>query len=144
MDSDFDFDMRLDDNGVLIFRFSGVFDVDQWAVQQRAATARLFPRGRNPLIPVVADLRAFIPPTRDWTKIAKRVFADMQTLGEPIQRCALITGGNPTVKIACQFYILSRTTVFRRPGETRTFWDLDEGYAWAAGCLARTLPSVLH
>lgn len=144
MDTDFDFDMRLDDNGVLIFRFSGVFDVDQWAERHRAATARLFPHGRDPMVPAVVDLRRFIPPPGDWTKIAKRVFAKMDTLGDARQRCALITGGNAGVKIACRFYIMSRTVVFRRKGETRDFWDFDEGYAWAAECLTGPVPTMVH
>mgnify|MGYP003136260089 CR=1 FL=1 len=144
MDSDFDFDMTLDDNGVLIFRFSGVFDVDKWAERQRAATARIFPQGRDPMVPAVTDLRDFIPPPGDWTKIAKLVFGKMDTLGDAQQRCALITGGNPGIKIACRFYILSRTAVFRRKGETRDFSDFDEGYAWAAGALTDSVPTVVH
>lgn len=144
MDTDFDVDMRLDGNGVLIFRFSGVFDVDKWAERHRAATARLFPHGRDPMVPAVADLRRFIPPLGDWTKIAKLVFGKMDTLGDARQRCALITGGNPGIKIACRFYILSRTAVFRRKGETRDFSDFDEGYAWAAENLVTPVPSRLH
>jgi hypothetical protein len=144
MDTDFDFDMRLDDNGVLIFRFSGVFDVDKWAERHRAATARIFPHGRDPMVPAVADLRRFIPPQGEWNKIAKLVFSRMETLGETRQRCALITGGNPGVEIACRFYIMSRNIVFRRKGETRNFWDFDEGYAWAVGALAGPLPPLVH
>jgi len=39
---------------------------------------------------------------------------------------------------------MSRNIVFRRKGETRNFWDFDEGYAWAVGALAGPLPSLVH
>ena len=144
MDTDFEFDMRLDDNGVLLFKFGGVFDVDQWVDRQRAATARLFGNGIDPGLPAVVDLRRFIPPQGDWNKIAKLVFARSQTMGETRQRCALITGGNVCIELACRFYITSKAVMSRTECETRTFCTFEDGYAWAAENLVTPVPTRLH
>lgn len=144
MDSDFEFDMTLDDNGVLIFRLSGVFDVDKWADQHRAAVARLFPDGFDPTRPAVTDLRRFRPPQSDWNQITKRVFSRMDELGASRRRSALITGGNPGVEISCRFFIVMRNSLFRRDGDIRVFRHFDDGYAWAAEALDDHVPSPIH
>lgn len=144
MHSDFDFDMTLDANGIMLFRFSGVFDVDQWVDQQRAAAARLFGSKIDPTRPAVVDLRAFIPPQGDWTKIAKLVFARSQNMGETRKRCALITGGNFCIDLACRFYIMSKAIMSRNKCDTRTFCTFEDGYAWAAETLATPVPPRLH
>lgn len=144
MHSDFDFDMMLDANGVMLFRFSGVFDIDKWVDQQQAASARLFGDGIDPTRPAVVDLRGFIPPHGDWMKIARLVFARSQSMGETRSRCALITGGNSCIDIACRFYMMSKKFMSRTKCETRTFCTFEEGYAWAAGDLVTPDRSRLH
>ena len=133
MVGDFDFDMRLDDNGVLLFRFSGPFDVDKWAEAQEAASARILAGEFDRSRPAVVDLRDFIPPQSDWIKIAKLVFARIGTLGKTRKRCAFITGGSRSVEISCKFYISIRKTLAGKSGDYRVFRDFDDAYGWAAG-----------
>lgn len=133
MKSDFNLEMQLDGAGVVLYRFSGVFDVERWAEQHVDANARIFGKHLDPDLsrPAVTDVRQMEAPPANWLDRVHDVFGYMDVLGERQGRSALITGGDTDVEIACQFFIKLKDTARDGAREIRLFENYDEGYAWA-------------
>lgn len=131
MGSDFNLEMQLDGAGVILYRLSGVFDVERWAEQHIDANTRVFGARFDLSRPVVTDVRQMAAPPADWLDRVHDVFGYMDVLGERQGRSALITGGNTDIEIACQFFIKLKDTARDSAREMRLFENYDEGYAWA-------------
>ena len=126
----FQFDVDLDDNGVLLFTLKGQFDVAAWAKIRRQAFIRLFGSVRDPSRPIVSDISEVVAPAEDWMTSTQAVFAELDEPGENQARTALVVKGSMEARFTGEFYIEINKATRNKGGEIRIFEDFDAGYAW--------------
>lgn len=131
MGLEFAFDADLDDNGILLYRFSGMFDIAKWVPMNRAAVARIFPQGYDARHPIVCDIRTMKAAQGDWIASADEVFTQTEEVGTDVAPCALVIGNLPDAQMAARFFVEYRAAAQKSKADIRIFEDYDEGYAWA-------------
>lgn len=128
----FAMDLEIDENGVMIARFQGIFDAEEWIRQRDAARARDYPdvdlNGR----PIVCDLRECDLPEADWESEFAKVYSAIRERHHGPFRRAIITDDDVGKQLGVKLFI-ELEKIAGRPGiETRGFDAFDDGYAWAA------------
>tara|TARA_B100000965_G_C19545490_1_gene737626 strand:+ start:867 stop:1280 length:414 start_codon:yes stop_codon:yes gene_type:complete len=131
LDDAFKFTAALDENGILLFTYSGKFDLQEWIDQYRSELTRLFGDRIDRGFPVVCDIRNLRPTDKDWVENADGVFEFIDKFGTPRGRRALITGGNAEAEISANFFIQYRSAVHDEGSDLRVFDTFEDGYAWA-------------
>lgn len=128
----FAMDLEIDRNGVMITRFRGIFDAEEWIRQRDAARARDYPEVDLNGRPIVCDFRDCELPETDWATQFDRVYSAIRERHHGPFRRAIITDDDLGKQLGVKLFVeLEKIT--ERPGiETRGFDDFDEGYEWAA------------
>jgi hypothetical protein len=127
----FECDSTVDSNGVLILRFAGLFNTDDWLthVQEKQQSDQ---KTFNPDQPVIVDLQDFKPPESDWSDEIRKVLSWLKVRGPRRGRRALIIGENMEAQIAGHFYVKFKEAIIGIDEGLRIFVSHDEGYAWVS------------
>lgn len=126
----FAYNLQLDERGVLLARFSGVFDVDAWGRTRDEIITRDFSDMDLNDRPVVAEISKLISPASDWTGHTESVRRYHEKNSIRYGRYAIVTGGIQEANIMAHFYIEYLRAKYPPPADIKAFITFEDAYAW--------------
>ncbi|MEQ8320273.1 MAG: hypothetical protein RH946_08425 [Rhodospirillales bacterium] len=137
----FKFEMRLDENGLVIVKSEGILDVDASIRRRR----QYIEEGMTVEIvnsrPMIIDIRNSEPPQEGWQPCFQKLLAFFTQIGEEPLCRAYVVSAYQMQGISVLFLQAVSEAADMNLG-MRSFEDYDEAYAWASEFMAeRPSPS---
>ncbi|MEQ9328641.1 MAG: hypothetical protein RJQ21_15270 [Rhodospirillales bacterium] len=127
----FSFDMKIDDNGMVLVTATGQLDADV-LIRQRAALAEQGLTGESAAgRPLVIDLRESDPPDTAWMGSFRKIAVYLKDTGEYPYRRAYVVAATNSHEFAIKLLQVIEETEGAPEFETRVFFDYADAYAWA-------------